>query len=118
MLTEYIQRAMSHAHYELIENGHFFATIPKCKGLWAESKTLEQCREELQSTLEDWLLLGLQLGHNLPVIDRINLNRSNRRKAAHAQLNIGKCCGDCARLAGTGRIKKENIRSWSKVKCV
>jgi len=87
MLTEYIQRAMSYAHYELIENGHFFATIPKCKGLWAESKTLEQCREELQSTLEDWLLLGLQLGHNLPVIDRINLNRSNRRKAAHAQAN-------------------------------
>jgi hypothetical protein len=56
--------------------------------LWAECKTLEKCREELQSTLEDWLLLGLQLGHNLPVIDGLNLNRSNRstrRKMAHAQ---------------------------------
>jgi hypothetical protein len=38
----------------------------------------------LRSTLEDWLLLGLQLGHKLPVIDGINLNRSNRRKATHA----------------------------------
>ncbi len=87
MLTEYIQNAMRLAHYELMENGRFFGTISSCKGLYAEGKTLEQCREELQSTLEDWLLLGLQLGHNLPVIDGINLNRSNRRKIAHAQAN-------------------------------
>lgn len=76
---------MRHAHYELMEGGCFFGTIPKCKGLWAEGKTLEECREELQSTLEDWLLLGLQWGHNLPVIDGISLNRSNRQKVVHAQ---------------------------------
>jgi predicted RNase H-like HicB family nuclease len=75
---------MRKAHYELMEDGQFFATIPKCKGLWAEGRTLEKCREELRSTLEDWLLLGLQLGHNLPVVDGINLNRTNR-KIAHAQ---------------------------------
>jgi hypothetical protein len=67
MLTEYIQSAMRRAHYELTENGRIFGTIPSCKGLWAESKTLEACRAELQSTLEGWLLLGLQLGHHLPV---------------------------------------------------
>jgi len=65
MLTAYIRRAMAHAKYELTESGRFFATIPQCKGLWAEGKTLEECREELQSTLEDWLLLGLQMGHKL-----------------------------------------------------
>jgi hypothetical protein len=48
---------------------------------------LEECREELQSTLEDWLVLGLQLGHDLPVIDGINLNRSNRPKMIHASAN-------------------------------
>jgi predicted RNase H-like HicB family nuclease len=84
MLTEYIERAMRKAHYELMEDGRFFATISKCKGVWAEGKTLEKCREELRSTLEDWLLLGLQLGHTLPVMDGINLNRSNR-KQGHAQ---------------------------------
>lgn len=77
MLTQYIQQAMRHAQYELMENGHFFARIPECKGLWAEGPTLEVCREELQSTLEDWLLLGLQLGHRLPVIEGINLNRKS-----------------------------------------
>lgn len=84
MLTEYIDHAMRKAHYELMENGRFFATIPRCTGLRAQGKTLEAGREELRSTLEDWLLLGLQLGHTLPVIDGINLNR-NRRKAADAQ---------------------------------
>ena len=84
MLTEYMEHAMRKAHYELLEDGRFFATIPKCKGLWAEGRTLEKCREELRSTLEDWLLLGLQLGHALPVVDGINLNRSNR-KSAHVQ---------------------------------
>ena len=84
MLTEYLEHAMRKAHYELMENGRFSATIPKCNGLWAEGKTLEVCREELRSTLEDWLLLGLQLGRHLPVINGINLNRTNR-KPAHAQ---------------------------------
>lgn len=67
MLTGYIEQAMRKAHYELMENGRFFATIPKCKGLWAEGSTLETCREELQSALEDWLLLALQLGHELSI---------------------------------------------------
>jgi predicted RNase H-like HicB family nuclease len=66
MLTEYIERAMRKAHYELMENGRFFATIPKCKGLWAEGTSLELCRQELRSTFEDWLLLALQLGHAVP----------------------------------------------------
>jgi predicted RNase H-like HicB family nuclease len=80
MLSEYISRAMRHAHYELMENGRFFRSIPECKGCWAEGATLEECREELQSTLEDWLLLGLQMGHPLPVIDDIDLNRKEIKR--------------------------------------
>ena len=82
MLTEYIQKAMRQAKYELMENGRFFARISGFEGLWAEGPTLEDCREELQSTLEDWLLLGLQLGHTLPVIEGIDLNR---KEPAHAE---------------------------------
>jgi hypothetical protein len=74
MLTEYIRHAMGHAHYELMENGRIFGSIPRCKGLWAEAKTLGQCRRELRSALKDWLLFGLKLGHQLPVIDGIHLN--------------------------------------------
>lgn len=74
MLTDYIREAMRLAHYELMENGRFFATIPGLKGLWAEDATLEACREELQSTLEDWILLSFRFGHEIPVIARIDLN--------------------------------------------
>ena len=65
---------MRHAHYELMENGRFYGSIPECTGCWAEGATLEECRDELQSTLEDWLLLGLQMGHSLPVIGAFDLN--------------------------------------------
>ena len=75
MLTQYVQLAMRQAHYELMENRRFFGRIPQCQRLWAESPTLEECRDELQSNLKDWLLLGLQLRHPLPVIEGIDLNR-------------------------------------------
>jgi predicted RNase H-like HicB family nuclease len=86
MLTAYIQAALRQAKYELMENGKFFARVPSCRSVWAEGGTLEDCREELQSTLEDWLFLGLQLGHKLPVINGINLNRKAlTREPAYAK---------------------------------
>ncbi|MGH8498367.1 MAG: hypothetical protein ACRERV_06130 [Methylococcales bacterium] len=42
-----------------------------CQGLIAFGGTLRQCPNELHSTLEDWILVGLQLGHALPVVDDI-----------------------------------------------
>lgn len=66
MLTTYIQNAMAKAHYELMENGRYFGSVAGCDGVWAQGKTLEACRAELQSTLEDWLLLGLQLRSQAP----------------------------------------------------
>ena len=41
----------------------------------AFASTLRECEDELRSTLEDWILLGLKLGHSLPVIDNIDLNK-------------------------------------------
>ena len=72
MLTAYIEAAMRRAHYELIEDRKpFFGSIPECPGVWASGETLEGCREELQSALEDWIVLGLRLGHPIPPIDNI-----------------------------------------------
>ena len=36
---------------------------------------LRDCERQLRSTLEDWLLLGLRLGHALPVVAGIDLNK-------------------------------------------
>ena len=74
MLTEYIQSAMRRAHYELMESGRFFGSIPECRGAWGEGGTLEECREELSGALESWIFIGLRHGDTLPVIDGIDLN--------------------------------------------
>lgn len=73
MLTNYLQAAMHRAVYEPIDDGTFFAEIPGFDGLWANAETLEACRDELLEVLEGWIILGLRLGHTLPVIDGIDL---------------------------------------------
>jgi predicted RNase H-like HicB family nuclease len=73
MLTEYIRAAMHQARYEILSDSTFYGEIPGFQGVYANAKTLEGCREELQEVLEGWIILGLQLGHSLPVIDNITL---------------------------------------------
>lgn len=67
MLTQYIERAMSRAHYEIMENKRFWGEIPGLQGVWAEGETLEECRETLREVLESWLLIGLRKGHPIQV---------------------------------------------------
>lgn len=76
MLTNYIRIAMQKATYELLEDGTFYGEIPQCQGVWGNASTLEACRNELQEALEGWLILGLRLGHTIPIIDGIDLNFS------------------------------------------
>lgn len=74
MLSEYIHAALRRAHYELLDDGTFYAEIPGLPGVLANAETLEACREELRQVLEAWIVLGLRLGHSLPEIDGISLN--------------------------------------------
>lgn len=69
ILSEYLNRAMAQADYDKLEDGSFSGRIPSCKGVIAFGATLHECEAELRSTLEDWLLVGLKLGHTLPVIN-------------------------------------------------
>ena len=66
MLTAYIRAAMGKAKYEIIpDDGTFYGEIPGFQGVYATAATLEACREELESTLEDWLLF--RVSRNLPL---------------------------------------------------
>ena len=74
MLTEYIQAALQRADYEKLDDGTYYGEIPGLQGVLANARTLEECRIQLREVLEDWILLGLRLGHTLPVLDGIDLN--------------------------------------------
>lgn len=73
MLITYIHEAMKLARYEILEDGLYYGEIPGFAGVWAQEENLELCRDRLQSGLEDWLVLGLRLGHKLPVVAGIQL---------------------------------------------
>jgi len=74
ILSNYLDVAISHAIYDKLEDATFAGKIPSCKGVIAFGSTLRQCENELRSTLEDWLLVGLKLSHPLPIIQNIDLN--------------------------------------------
>jgi predicted RNase H-like HicB family nuclease len=57
MLTSYIHAAMQMAKYEILEGHTYYGEIPGFQGVWANADSLDACREELQSALEDWLVL-------------------------------------------------------------
>ncbi|WP_414526493.1 type II toxin-antitoxin system HicB family antitoxin [Nodularia chucula] len=69
ILSDYFEQVIASAVYDKLEDGTFAGRIPICQGVIAFGSTLRECENELRSTLEDWILLGLKLGHPLPVID-------------------------------------------------
>ena len=74
MLTQYIQAAMQQAVYEILsDDGSFYGEIPGFQGVWANAATLEGCREELQSVLEDWILVRVADHLPLPIVDGMEL---------------------------------------------
>jgi predicted RNase H-like HicB family nuclease len=75
VLTDYIRAAMRRARYEILEDDKtFWGEIPGLDGVWANEETLETCREELASALEDWILVGVWLHHEIQILDGIDLN--------------------------------------------
>ena len=75
MLTEYVERAMSKAVYDKLEDGTYCGKIPECPGTIAFGQTLHQCQIELRGVLEGWLLVMIRHGDYLPVIDGLDLNK-------------------------------------------
>lgn len=74
MLTEYFEAAMRQASYEIQpEDGEFYGEIPACQGVWSTGKTLEACRAEMRSALEDLVLFSIHWHFPLPVIDGLEI---------------------------------------------
>jgi predicted RNase H-like HicB family nuclease len=81
-LTAYIEAALELARYDKLEDGSYAGEIPRLKGVAAFGQSLRGCENELRSTLEDWILVGLRLGHKLPVLAGIDLNKVHNGRVA------------------------------------
>lgn len=69
MIVEYLSAAMEAAHYEIIEDPEpFYGSVPGIRGVWATGKTLEDCRRNLSTALEDWVLFSVARGAEIPPI--------------------------------------------------
>lgn len=69
MFSNYVAAAMRHATYEIIADPEpYYGHIPELHGVWATGTTLIACQDELRSSLEDWLVLGIALHHDIPPI--------------------------------------------------
>ncbi|MBI2446542.1 MAG: type II toxin-antitoxin system HicB family antitoxin [Parcubacteria group bacterium] len=81
MLSEYIAKKLKEAIYEILKDGTYFGKIPGLKGVWANTKNLEDCREELRSALEDWLLFKIKDGDSIP---ELKIEVSRKQAVRHA----------------------------------
>jgi predicted RNase H-like HicB family nuclease len=84
-LTVYIEATLELARYDKLEDGSFVGEIPKLNGVIAFGESLRDCESELRSTLEDWILVGLRMGHRLPVLGGIDLNKAGHGRLASHQ---------------------------------
>ena len=70
MLLVYFKAAMRHPRYEILsDDGSFYGEIPECNGVYANAKTLESCRDELEEVLEEWVLFRVYKNLSIPVIE-------------------------------------------------
>ncbi len=74
MLLQYMEGAIKNAEYKKLEDGTWFAKIPGFQGVWANGKTIEECRNELFEVLEEWILLKIRDDESVPVVDGIKLS--------------------------------------------
>jgi len=82
MLTKYLEAAMRHARYEILQDdGTYYGEIPECRGVFANARTLEECRDELAAVPEDWLLFRIHKNLALPKIDGLELTVSHEVSA-------------------------------------
>lgn len=74
MLREYIRGGMGRARYEILDgDGTYYGEIPGFEGVYANADTLEDCRDELEEVLEEWVLFRVSRNLELPTVNGIQL---------------------------------------------
>jgi len=81
MISDYIRNKLKTASYKILKDGTYFGEIKGVKGVWANAKNLEKCRQELRDVLEDWVVVQIRSGKKVPGLP---LNFDRRKDFSHA----------------------------------
>ncbi len=73
MIFEYCQKVIAKAEYKKLEDGTWFAEIEGFKGVWANGQSVEECRKELITVLEEWIVFKLRDKDYIPEVDGIGI---------------------------------------------
>lgn len=82
MLSTYLMLQLAKAKYKILDDGTYFGEITGIKGVWANAKTLEKCREELRDVLESWVVVSLTSGEKISGLSLVK--KQKHRTAMYA----------------------------------
>lgn len=75
MIQDYIEAAMHHAHYELIDDDEpYYGEVAELRGVWATGKTLEECRQSLAEVVDGWVLIRIARGLKIPPLGQVQIS--------------------------------------------
>lgn len=70
MIRRYVEEALRRARYDKLEDGSYYAEVPRLRGVLATAETLEECREQLAEVVEEWVLVRVAKGLPVPPLGR------------------------------------------------
>ncbi len=67
MIQDFLTSNLNKAVYEMIDGDkRFYGEIKSLRGVWAVGKTLEECRLNLMTAIESWLVFRLKRNLAIP----------------------------------------------------
>jgi len=68
MIRSYLDAALSRARYTQLEDGSYGAEVRGLRGVIATGSTLETCRKTLEEVIEEWVLVRVSKGLDIPAL--------------------------------------------------
>lgn len=73
MIRGYLDEALRRARYSQLEDGSYAAEVRGLKGVIATGPTIEECREALQTVIEEWVLVRVSRGLDVPSVGGVKI---------------------------------------------
>lgn len=73
MIRDYVDEALRRAKYDKLDDGTLYAEVPELRGVLASAETLEACRSQLAEVIEEWILVRVARGLDVPRLGNLEV---------------------------------------------